>query len=90
MEPLKKGFTLLETVAAILIISISFGFLVFLLTQTVKNLAYTSTRWENFKKLDYAYKDGNFANLSTRAVRFKGYTLRVFTYGNETIYELAK
>jgi len=90
MGPLRKGFTLLETVAAILIISLSFGFLLFVLTDAVRNLAKTKTLWGEFKRLDYLYKSGNFTNLSTREVRIEKYgvTLRVISYGNLTFYEV--
>lgn len=87
---LKKGFTLLETVAALIIISVSFGFLLYLMSSLYKNYTYTVQRWKDFNKLDYGYKSGKMFGIKGYSTRWPEYgvSVLVFTYGNITYYEI--
>ncbi len=85
-----KGFTLLETVAALLILAITFGFLTTVLSSAVKNLGYRKNQWEDFKHLDNHYKCDNLTTLSVKTARISkyGFALRIYTYGGQTFYEV--
>ncbi len=83
-----RGFTLLETVAAVVIVGVAFGFLVGLLTSLIKNYGYTERLWDNFKKLDYGYKSGTLYGIKGRTAKWGDLKVIVYTYGGITYYEV--
>jgi prepilin-type N-terminal cleavage/methylation domain-containing protein len=85
---MKKGFSLLEVVVAILIFTLSFTVIYSLLERSLKNSAFAFSLWKEFLLLDKSYKVGNFTNLSveTRKDTKYGVEYRIYKTQNGTLF----
>jgi prepilin-type N-terminal cleavage/methylation domain-containing protein len=91
MEP-KQGFTLIEVVVALVILTVSFTTLFVLFRETLNQTKISSDLWMDFVFLDTAYKLENRIAVSPKRGTFSkfGIPYKIYQYKDLTFLELSK
>jgi prepilin-type N-terminal cleavage/methylation domain-containing protein len=88
---LKQGFTLIEVVVALIILTASFTSLFLLFRETLNQTKISSDLWKDFVFLDTAYKLKNKTAVSPKKGTFSkfGIPYKVYQYKDLTFVELS-